>query len=237
MTASGPEEIEPLPGPRWTRQRLITMLTDCYGRTKRGRLDTDAVAEYAEVTPSTVRRWISGPGTARRLSSIPERQLAVLQRGPELIERRNTQQFEHAVQAIGAWSTGEGIREVWRTQGWLNPHGVIRVAINGKPWHQVVISNANSRSMNELRRRATILQTVVLPTRFHAVVLAHVVMTRLQAWRVHPAPEQLATGRTQVWMNEAPTMDLQAMADALWNQPKKSSRRETRKSPSRAGKA
>lgn len=237
MSTAVSDITQPLPGPRWTRQRLSAMLIECYGRTKRGRIDIEAVAEYVGVTASTVRRWISGPGTARRLSSIPERQLVVLQRGPELIERRNDQQFQHALQAIAAWSTGDGVREVWRTQGWLAPHSVIRVAINGKPWHQVVISNANSRSMNELRRRATILQTVVLPTRFHAVVLAHFVMTRLRAWRVHPAPEQLATGRTQVWMNEAPDVDLQAIAGALWNKPKKSSPRETRKSPSRAKKA
>lgn len=235
MSTAVSDITQPLPGPRWTRQRLSAMLIECYGRTKRGRIDTEAVAEYAGVTPSTVRRWISGPGTARRLSAIPERQLAVLQRGPEVTEQRNAQQFQHALQAIGAWSTGEGIRDVWRTQGWLGPHSVIRVAINGKPWQQLVISNANSRSMNELRRRATILQTVVLPTRFHAVVLAHVVMIQMQAWRVHPTPEQLATGRTQVWMSEAPGVDVEAVAGALWKQPKKAQAKtaHTRAAPKR----
>lgn len=231
MTDNGPVEIQPLPGPRWTRQRVSAMLIDCYGRTKRGRIDSEAVAQYAGVTTSTVRRWISGPGTARRLSAIPERKLAVLQRGPALIERRNAQQFQHALQAIDAWSTGEGLREVWRTQGWLDPHSVIRVAINGKPWQQLVISNGNSRAMNELRRRATILQTVTLPTRFHAVVLAHVVMNRLQAWRVHPTTEQLATGRTQVWMKEAQNVDVEAIAVALWKQPSKTHIGKAKRSP------
>lgn len=231
MSTPASDITDPLPGPRWTRQRVSAMLIDCYGRTKRGRIDTAAVAEYAGVTASTVRRWISGPGTGRRLSAIPERQLAVLQRGPEITEQRNAQQFQHALQAIVAWSTGEGIREVWRTQGWLNQHSVIRVAINGKPWQQLVISNGNSRSMNELRRRATILQTVTLPTRFHAVVLAHVVMNRMQAWRIHPTPEHLATGRTQVWMNEAQDVDVEAIAAALWKQPLKAHIGNAKRSP------
>jgi hypothetical protein len=55
--------------------------------------------------------------------------------------------------------------------------------------------------------------SVTLPTRFHAQVLAHAVMTRQQAWRVHPTPQQLAAGRTHVWMSDAPAVDLTALAD------------------------
>ena len=69
--------------------------------------------------------------------------------------------------------------------------------------------------MDALRRRATVLDSITLPTRFHAQVLAHAVMTRQQAWRIHPTPQQLPQGRTQVWMNDAPPVDLKALARRL----------------------
>ena len=60
--------IRPARGPRWTRKRLIGMLLDCYGPTARGSVDIAAVADYAGVSPSTVRRWISsGLLTAHRV--------------------------------------------------------------------------------------------------------------------------------------------------------------------------
>ena len=37
---------------------------------------------------------------------------------------------------------------------------------------------------------------MAVPTRFHAQVLAHTVMVRQQAWRVHPTAQRLAAGRT-----------------------------------------
>ena len=52
-----------------------------------------------------------------------------------------------------------------------------------------------------------------MPTRFDAQVLAHTVMTRQQAWRVHPTPEQLTQGRTNVWMADAPAVYLAELAD------------------------
>lgn len=76
----------------------------------------------------------------------------------------------------------------------------------------MAVTRASHRALTELRRRGTIIDTVDLPTWFHGQVLAHTVMTRQQAWRVHPAKEQLETGRTQVWMNDAPPVDLSALA-------------------------
>ena len=68
--------IRPAHGPRWTRKRLTTMLLDCYGPTPRGAVDVAAIAHYAGVSPSTVRRWLSKPPTrisAARHSQAPAR--------------------------------------------------------------------------------------------------------------------------------------------------------------------
>jgi hypothetical protein len=211
MTAA---TVEPAPGPRWTRKRLVTMLIDCYGPTPRGAVEVAAVAEYAGVSPSIFRRWIAGGQQAnRRTPSIPARRITQLQRGPEIVERRNEQQYQYALDALGALGDERAIRPAWRQQGWLNEHTVAIVEIHGKPWHQIVVTKANRRALDELRRRATVLDSVTLPTRFHAQVLAHAVMTRQRAWRVHPTSEQLDRGRTQVWMADAPAVDLTALSE------------------------
>jgi len=55
-----------------------------------------------------------------------------------------------------------------------------------------------------------VLESVTLPRRFHAQILAHAVMTQ-QNWRVHPTPEQLPQGRTRVWMAEAPRVEVRVL--------------------------
>jgi len=37
-------------------------------------------------------------------------------------------------------------------------------------------------------------------------------MSGQQAWRVHPTMQRLDAGRTQVWMADAPAVDLAALA-------------------------
>lgn len=214
MTA--PDPIEPAPGPRWSRKRLTDMLLDCYGPAERGGVDVAAVADYAGVTESTVRRWISGgQREARRLTPAPAERIAQLQRGPDLVEQANRQQYDYAVTARAAVREDRGILPAWRKQGWLNEHTVLIVAINGKPWHQVVVTKATPRALSELRRRATIVDSIVVPTRFDGQLLAHMVMARQQNWRVHPLAEQLPIGRTQVWMQDAPAVELAALARKL----------------------
>lgn len=205
--------VAPIPGPRWTRARLAGMLLECYGPNDNGGIDLAAVAEYAGVTPRTVRRWISGDSNDRRRKTpCPPKRITQLQRGPELVERRDQQQYEHALAAIDSLDNDQPPQPAWQKQRWLEPHSVAIIAIYGKPWYQVAVTKANHRALADLRRRGTILDTVEVPTWFHGQALAHTVMTHHQAWRVHPAKEQLETGRTQVWMNDAPAVDLSALA-------------------------
>jgi len=190
------------------------MLIDCYGPTPRGAVDVAAVADYTGVAPRTVRRWIAGCRHANmRRPAAPTSRIRQLQRGPQTVEIRNTQQYQYALAAIAKIRDDQGILPAWRDRGWLDEHTVAIVEIHRKPWQQVVVTKANRRALDELRRRATIIDNIVMPTRFHAQVLAHTVMTRQQAWRIHPTPEQLTQGRTNVWMADAPAVYLAELAD------------------------
>ncbi|WP_237112873.1 hypothetical protein [Mycobacteroides abscessus] len=191
------------------------MLIDCYGPTDRGGVDLAAVAEYAGVAVPTVRRWLAGASTGQRMAAIPPARLMTLQRGPGIVEERNQQQYQYALQALDYIAADAGILQTWRDQGWLEEHTLAIIAVAGKPWQQVVVTKDDVRAQAVLRRRGTRIAAVALPTRFHAQVLAHAVMARQQAWRVHPAPARLALGRTQVWMTDAPAVDLEDLASRV----------------------
>lgn len=204
--------VRPARGPRWTRTRLVTMLLDCYGPTPRGAVDVATVAHYAGVSSSTVRRWLAKSPDGSRRMSIPKHRLRQLQCGPAEVERRNAQQYEHALAALASIEDENSVLPVWREQGWLDQHTVAILAIHQRPWRQVTVTNGTRRALGEVHRRGATVDHMVLPTRFHAQVLAHAVMVRQQAWRVHPVTHLLATGRTQVWMAEGPDVDLAALS-------------------------
>ncbi|MEE3755223.1 hypothetical protein [Mycobacterium intracellulare] len=189
------------------------MLIDCYGPAERGGINIDAIADYVGVTPSTVRRWVSGGNQHnRRRAPIPAQRIEQLQRGPALSERRNQQQHRYWLNARASVENGTGILESWRTQKWLEPHEVVVIAVTGKPWHQVAVTNGSRRAVTELRRRGERLESATVPTRIHAQLLADAVMTRQQNWRIHPTQGNLEQGRTQVWMADAPSVDLAGLA-------------------------
>ncbi len=217
----------PVRGPRWTQKRFVDTLIDCYGPSARGPIDVTAVASHLGVTPTTVRRWLHHDGgpPSRVKARIPRHRIARLQRAAEAIERDNEGKYQYALVALDDIEAGR-VLTPWQEQGWLDQHTVAIVEIHGKPWHQVVVTKGNHRAMAALRLRARVLSTVAVPNRFRAVILAHQVMWRLQNWRVHPARSQLAIGRTQVWMADAPHVDLAAEARRLdeWLQQRRASR-------------
>ena len=204
--------IRPARGPRWTRKRLIAMLLDCYGPTPRGAVNVAAIAQYAGVSPSTVRRWLSRSNSGSRRPAIPKHRLTQLQRGPAEVERRNEQQYQRALNALASIHDERSILPEWRKQGWLDQHTVAIIAVHGRQWLQVAVTNASRRALGELHRRGATVDNLIVPTRFHAQLLAHAVMVRQQAWRIHPTAQRLSAGRTQVWMADAPPVDLAALS-------------------------
>lgn len=206
--------LRPAPGPRWTRTRLLRMLLDCYGPAPRGAVDVAAIAHYAEVSPSTVRRWLSKPPGVRR-PRIPQHRLRQLQRGPTVVERRNEQQYHHALNALASILDEQSVMPEWRKQGWLDQQAVAIIAVHGRPWHQVAVTNGTRRALGLLHRRGATVDNLIVPTRFHARVLMHTVMVRQQNWRVYPVAHRLSVGRTQAWMDDAPAVDLAALYAAM----------------------
>ncbi|MBU8820354.1 hypothetical protein KL864_31220 [Mycolicibacterium goodii] len=206
-----PPAVKPVAGPRWTQKRLVDMLAECYGPSKIGPIDTVAVAGHVGVTAATVRRWLrntNGPPSRVR-AAIPRERITQLQRARPDVEDSNDRRYQYALQAIDKVDRGD-IIPPWRTQGWLAEHTVAIVAVRAKPWHQVVVTKANHRALMGIRRRADIMDSAVVRNRFWAQVVAHNVMVRQQHWRVYPAQNQLDTGRTQVWMADAPPISLES---------------------------
>ena len=193
------------------------MLLDCYGphRSRRCRCCRGRrLCRRLAVHGSPLALPQAPAGISRRLA-IPKHRIIQLQRGPAEVERRNEQPYRHALSALGSIDDERSILPAWRKQGWLDQHIVAIVEIHGRPWLQVAVTNGSERALGELRRRGATVDNLAVPTRFHAQVLAHTVMVRQQAWRVHPTAQRLAAGRTQVWMADAPPLDLSALADDL----------------------
>jgi hypothetical protein len=206
-------------GPRWTRKRLVAMLIDCYGPSPRGAVNVAAVADYAGVAESTVRRWIVlGAGHANnRRPAIPARRLTQLQLAPPEVEERSEQAFGLDLISIANIAAGRNLNPYWLEHGWLNDHTVAVIAVAGKPWHQVVFHNGSPRAVSETRRRGTTIDSIAVPSRLHARVVAHAVMLTMGNWRVHPAEGMLKrAGSTTVWMDDAPPVDLNGLARQLF---------------------
>lgn len=200
-------------GPRWTRKRLIDMLIDCYGPSPRGAVNVTAVADYLSVSTSTVRRWLTGANNRR--PPMPRRRIEQLQLGSADAEIDNEQQYRYALNAIADIAAGRSTNPYWGKHGWLDPHTVAVIELRDRPWRQVAFTKGESPQ--ELRKRGTIIDTIIVPTRLHARVLVHIVMLTMRAWRVHPAAHRLTSrgGSTRVWMSDAPTVDLEALSESV----------------------
>lgn len=205
--------VKPVKGPRWTQKRLVDMLIECYGPSARGPVDVAAVAAHVDVTPATVRRWLHNPDgpPSRTPARVPPDRIRQLQRAPDAAEEEQERRYLYALRAIDMIAHGETIPP-WRNQGYLDEHTVAVIAVHAKPWQQVVFTKANHRAMTAIHRRGKLVSTVVVPNRFHAIAVTNFVMVRQQEWRVYPAENQLDIGRTQVWMADAPAVDLDALA-------------------------
>lgn len=207
--------IRPARAPRWSRKRLTAMLIDCYGPSPSNGVDLAAVADYAGVTPATVRRWVTARPPSGRRMAIPQSRLLQLQCGPAEVELRNQQRYEHALTVLASIDDDESILTAWRERQWLDQHTVAIIAIRARPWLQVAITNGSKRALAELLRRGAMVASTRVPTQFHAQVLARSVMIRQRGWRVHPSLSRLPVGRTQVWMDDAPAIDLDDLAYRL----------------------
>lgn len=206
-----------VPGPRWTVKQLAGVLALSYGARPGGGPDTEAAAVALGVSRRTVQRWLHGSN--RQRARIPADRLLQITRPDPMVLRQEKQAADYAREAIAriALPKGRGVEEVWRVQRWLEPHLVAVLEVEVAPGvvlRQATISRGHTKSMQALRRRGAVADFTVVPTRFHATVLVHELLQRVQPWRVLPMLGAVSAGRTQTWSATAAVVDLDQLAVA-----------------------
>lgn len=198
-------------GPTWTRARLARVMCLRFGVAPGGGPDTAAAAAAMGVTRRTVQRWLHAEH-GRSIAHIPARRreqlISLLLPDPETMAREE-QQARYADKAIEGLRLPRkmGIKPAWERQRWLEPHQVVVLEIPVERFRirQLAIFRDDPGRVAEVERRGTVVDRAVVPSRFHATVLAHDVLAELAPWRFEAAPGQVVQGYTQAWMVEPST--------------------------------
>jgi transposase len=194
--------------PRWTRARLARVLGARFGWSRRGGVDTRAVAAAMGVSQRTVQRWLHASG--RQKAPIPAARLEQLR---ELLEptpvhvRRQQQQALYAATALRHLQSRAPL-EAWTRQGWLEEHRVAIVEDHHKLVRRIVSGRRDAEEFDS-RRSGRILAHVVVPTRFHAQMVIDLVLAQVQEWRVDL--HRSKSPATTTWFADAPPVDLAAL--------------------------
>ncbi|MGV1010105.1 MAG: hypothetical protein ACOYBY_16110 [Dermatophilaceae bacterium] len=212
--------MSPRAGPRWTRARLERVMRLRFGTNRRGHVDTTAAAAALGVSQRTVQRWLHGAHGRSRAQLPPARlqQLIGLLQPSEDTRRREEHQARYAAEAIEKLRSGKGgARQVWQRQRWLEPHlvVVIQTSRHRDPKIRQITVNRVSSTKNPIARRGTVIDQAVVPTRFHATVLVHHVLTTLALWRIQVGVGDVEAGFTQAWLADAPATQLDRAAAQL----------------------
>ena len=207
------------PVPTWTWARLALALGLRFGVTSHGRPDTAAVAQGLGVSRRTVQRWLHG-GDGASIAPLPEQRqsevIAALAPPPAQLraEQVATRYATRAIDAI-ALGRGRGILPAWTEQGWLEDHLVAVLEIPDSGIRQLVVGQSHLTKLDEIRRRGSVVDVAVVPTRFHATILVNTVLDQLHNFRLHAGPGQVKAGFTQAWLADAPATHLSRLADEI----------------------
>lgn len=207
--------------PTWTRARLLRAMSLRFGTAVHGGPDTAAAAEAMGVSRRTVQRWLHARH-GRSLAHIPPKRLArlieLLQPDPGTVARE-AQQARYATKAIGGLHLGRkaGIKPAWEKQKWLEPHLVVVLEIKAGTYkiRQLAVARAEVAKTDDLKKRGKIVDQAVVPTRFHATLLTHKVLTELAPWRFQAGADQVLQGYTQAWFADSPETHLSRGADEI----------------------
>ncbi len=198
-------------GPTWTRARLARVMCLRFGFSADGGPDTAAAAAAMGVSRRTVQRWLHAEH-GRSIAHIPDRrreQLIGLLLPARETMAREEQQARYARKAIAGLGLPRkmGIKPAWERQRWIEPHQVLvlEIPVQKLRIRQLAICRDDPNRVAEVARRGRILDRAVVPSRFHATVLAHEILTELAPWRFEASAGQVAQGYTQAWMAEPST--------------------------------
>lgn len=210
-------------GPLWTRARLerVMCLRFGFGHDPASP-DTAAAAAAMGVTRRTVQRWLHADH-GRSVAHIPpkrrEQLIELLQPAAETLAREE-QQARYARKAIDGLRLPRkmGIKPAWEKQRWLEPHrvAVLEIPVRHLKIRQLAIARDEPSRVAELTRRGKVVDEATVPTRFHATVLVHQVLTEMAPWRFQAGGDQVTQGFTQAWMVESSTPKTHLSTAALF---------------------
>jgi len=206
-------------GPAWTKQRLawacrISLTAD---RTDL-RLPVGVLATELGISARTVRRWVHAAGTDMPAMGTQRwERIRQLLTPPPSQTRQECLDSAYALEAITTITSPDpdDVASGWRTRRWLEPHLVSTVALPAVGVLQLAIARAEPDRVTPLKRRGDLTDFTVVPTKFHATLLANQVLSSLAGWRIQPHPQRLPTGRSRCWADDAPSLDLAAAATSL----------------------
>lgn len=198
--------------PRWTRSRAKRVLTLCTSPTGT-ELDTAAAAQLVGRSRRTVQRWLHGHPNS--LVPPAARQVLIDATGPtDQTLRREEYASRYARQAVERRSIARGktVLTEWKEQGWLDEHLVMLLSHPAARLLQVASAKFSTRQLREMRRRGTILDVTTVAGRFEATLLVNRTLELVGPWRVRIAPSRVRQGATQVWLADAPAVNLDQLA-------------------------
>ncbi len=199
-------------GPMWTRARLTRAMRLRFGEGPQGGVNTAAAADAMRVSRRSVQRWLHA-NHGRSAAHIPASRLAqliALLLPSEETCRREAQQARYAAEAIARLGLpdGVGVKPAWATQRWTEPHTVVVIAVAHLGIRQIAVVRSERLKEAKISRRGRILDRVHVPTRFHATVVTHAVLQRVEPWRFQAGTDQVVQGYTQAWIDDAPKVRL-----------------------------
>lgn len=199
----------------WTVHRTALVLALTFGLNRRGRPDTTTAAGALGVSQRSVQRWLHGePDDRPHISPAHHRDLWQLSRPAEPSLRQEELTAAHARESLARIKLPKrrGILAAWRHQRWLEPHMVGVLELPQLGVRQVAVSRVGDRTVQEMRRRGQVVDFTVVDTRFHATVLTHALLRRLDPWRIQLPAGLVKQGHTRAWTTDAPTIDLDHLA-------------------------
>lgn len=173
---------------------------------------TAEAAQALGVSRRTVQRWLAGdPGQPARIPAARWEQLH--QSAAPSTEQLQTEQDTARLARRDALVVGTRVRSVeqdhWAQNGWDKHHAVvvIRKDIPAGALFQIALYRPTHSKTLEINRRGEVIDLVLTPSKFHAQLVVHRVLSRRAQWRI-TARRWFPRGWTQVWTDGAPTVHL-----------------------------
>lgn len=199
------DEAPPPPRP-WTLSELRTAAYLSHGGTP-ARPDVTALARHVGVTPRTVQRWLAGdtrptPGNAAKLRA------ALLPDAEVLARQRDERRFAETATVAMAAPRGRRIADAWLKQGWHTPHLLQHLRHPHLHAERLTVTLAHPAKPTPTPRGWTVVASITYPNRPLALLGKHQILDHVAAYRIVLRPALAAKGRTDCWLDTAPTTDI-----------------------------